>query len=235
MVDGALHVAVPVQYVYTDARWADRAFTEKELQRLGGRRMLYHFGEQVYPVKFQRRTGKSIKEQPFCSDDGKISSNVFDWTVSKAGAEAAGRRLDPASPAIRYRNLGNEKERFGALALCKLILNNEDPWVAASRREHQRTPQGRIDSATGIVKKYLTGLRLGGAELKISPESAEATAWKALSVIRRFGWGTGECCALAGTTRTERFPWRTWGGRGGGCLRTRRWVWRFFPSWRTRF
>ena len=169
LVEGALHVAVPVQYFYTEARWADRAFTEKELQRLGGRRMLYHFGDQVYPVKFQRRTGKGIKEQPFCSDDGKVNSNVFDWTVSKAGAEPAGRKLDPASPAIRYRNIGNDKERFGALALCKLILNSEDPRVAASRREHQRTPQERIDSATGIVKKYLTGLRLGGAELKISP------------------------------------------------------------------
>jgi hypothetical protein len=169
LVDRVLHVAVPVQYFYTEARWADQAFTERELQRLGGRRMLYHFGEQVYPVKFQRRTEKSIKEQPFCSDDGKVNSNVFDWTVSNAGAEPAGRRLDPASPAIRYRNVGNDKERFGALALCKLILNSEDPRVAAARREHQRTPRERIDSATGIVKKYLVGLRLGGAELKISP------------------------------------------------------------------
>jgi len=132
----------------------------------------------VYPVKFQRRTGKSIKDQPFCSDDGKINSNVFDWTVSKAGAEPAGRKLDPASPAIRYRNIGNDKERFGALALCKLILNSEDPRVAASRRERQRTPQERIDSATGIVKKYLTGLRLGGAELKISPEPRRRPAGK---------------------------------------------------------
>ena len=178
LVEGALHVAVPVQYFCTEARWADRAFTEKELQRLGGRRMLYHFGDQVYPVKFQRRTGKSIKDQPFCSDDGKINSNVFDWTVSKAGAEPAGRKLDPASPAIRYRNIGNDKERFGALALCKLILNSEDPRVAASRRERQRTPQERIDSATGIVKKYLTGLRLGGAELKISPEPRRRPAGK---------------------------------------------------------
>ncbi len=169
LVEGILHIAVPVQYFYTEARWADRAFSERDLQRLSGRRMLYHFGEQVYPVKFQRRTGKTIKEQPFCSDDGKINSNVFDWTVSKAGPAPAGRRLEPTAPAIRYRNIGNDKERFGALSLCKLVLHNEDPRVAASRREHQRTPRERIDSATGIVKKYLTGLHLGGAELKLSP------------------------------------------------------------------
>jgi hypothetical protein len=131
--------------------------------------MLYHFGQQVYPVKFQRRTGKTIKEQTFCSEDGKVNSNVFDWTVSKAGTEPGGRRLEPGSPAIRYRNIGNDKERFGALSLCKLVLHSEDPRVASSRREHQRTPRERIDAATAIVKKYLTGLRLGGAELKISP------------------------------------------------------------------
>jgi hypothetical protein len=169
VVDGVLHIAVPVQYFYTEAQWADRAFNDRELQQLGGRRMLYHFGQQVYPIKFQRRTGKTIKEQTFCSDDGKVNSNVFDWTVSKAGAEPGGRHLEPVSLAIRYRNIGNDKERFGALSLCKLILHNEDPRVASSRREHQRTPRERIDAATAIVKKYLTGLRLGGAELKISP------------------------------------------------------------------
>ncbi|MGA2658449.1 MAG: hypothetical protein ABSH34_13165 [Verrucomicrobiota bacterium] len=181
LIDGVLHVAVPVQYFYTDAKWADRAFSERDLQRLGGRRMLYHFGQQVYPVKFQRRTGKTIKEQTFCSDDGKVNSNVFDWTVSKAGAEPCGRRLEPGSAAIRYKNIGNDKERFGARSLCKLILHNEDPRVASSRREHQRTPQERIDAATAIVTKYLTGLRLGDVELKISPTARKRQG-------KRFGY-----------------------------------------------
>ena len=169
LIDGLLHVSVPVQYFYTEAQWADRALSERELQRLGGRRMLYHFGQQVYPIKFQRRTGKTIQEQTFCPEESKVIANVFDWTVERAGQAPGGRRLEPASPAIRYRNIGNDKERFGALSLCKLILHNEDPRVASSRREHQRTPRERIDAATVIVKKYLTGLSLGGAELKISP------------------------------------------------------------------
>src|SRR5205814_3840196 len=51
----------------------------------------------------------------------------------------------------------------------KMILHNEDPRVASSRREHQRTPEQRIESATAIVKRYLSGLTLAGSELKIGP------------------------------------------------------------------
>jgi hypothetical protein len=168
LVDGKLHIAVPVQYFYTDAQWADRAFSEKELQRLGGRRMLYHFGPQVYSVKFQRRTGKTIQQQTFCPEGSREIANVFDWTVKNAGQTPGGRKLEPASPAIRYKNIGNDKEKFGALSLCKLILRNEDARVASSRREYKRMPQERIDAATAIVKKYLTGLSLGDVGVKLS-------------------------------------------------------------------
>lgn len=168
-VNGRLHISVPVQYFYTDAVWADRAFNERELQRLGGRRMLYHFGRQIYPVKFQGRTGKTIREQTFVPEDSDVKANVFDWTVKKAGAEpVAGQPLEPTSPAIRYRNVGNDKPRFGALSLCKLILRNEDHRVRACRRDHQRSPQERFDNAGQIVKKYLSGLNLGGVGLRIS-------------------------------------------------------------------
>src|SRR5262249_36821590 len=106
-----------------------------------------------------------IKQQTF-PVEGRIE-NVFDWTVKKAGEAPAGRVLDPNSVAIRYKNIGNEEEKFGALSLCKLILHNEDERVASSRREHQRTPAERIETATAIVKRYLTGLTMAGVELKI--------------------------------------------------------------------
>lgn len=169
LLNGLLHVAVPVQYMYTDARWADEAFNNKELQRLGGRRMMYHYGARMFPIKFQKRTGKTISAQTFSPEGTGGTEIVFDWTVREAGHSPGGRKLDPQSPAIRYRNAGNDLERFGALALCKLILNNEDPAVAALRRDHQRTPEERIDSSIGIVKKYFAGLRLAGVELNISP------------------------------------------------------------------
>jgi hypothetical protein len=168
-VEGCLHVAVPVVYCYTDSEWADQAFDNKAIQRLAGRKMLYHFGPQIYTIKFQRRTGKTIGEQLFCTEDSKVMANVFDWTVQNAGAESGGRRLDSASAAIQYKNFGNEKERYGALSLCKLILNNDDARVASSRRDHQRTPSQRIESASGIIRTFLAGLNLSGIGLKISP------------------------------------------------------------------
>lgn len=175
-VEGKLHIAVPVIYCYSDSQWADRAFDDRTIQRLGGRKMLYHFGPQIYPVKFQRRTGKALRVQQFCLDDTNTTTNVYDWTVEKAGQAPAGRQLDPSSPAIQYRNVGNEEERYGALSLCKLMLNNDDPRVARSRREHQRNPKQRIESATGVVKTFLAGLSLSGTILKIGsvPRSAQA-------------------------------------------------------------
>ncbi len=167
-MDSRLHVAIPVLYLYSDAQWADKAISENEIQRLGGRRMLYHFGPQMFPVKFQRRTGKTIQEQTFCPEGSNVTANVFDWTVRKAGTAPGGRRLEPGSAAIRYKNIGNDLERFGSLSLCKLLLHNEDARVASSRREHQRTPQDRIESATAVVKRFLSGLRLSNVDLKIS-------------------------------------------------------------------
>jgi hypothetical protein len=175
-VEGRLHIAVPVIYCYTDSQWADTAFDNRTIQRLGGRKMLYHFGPQIYPVKFQRRTGKTLRAQQFCPEGTNTTANVFDWTVEKAGEAPAGRRLDPESPAIQYRNVGNEEERYGALSLCKLMLNNDDPRVARSRREHQRTPRERIESATGIVNTFLAGISLSGVRLNLGslPRSAPA-------------------------------------------------------------
>ncbi len=175
-VEGRLHVAVPVVYCYTDFQWADRAFDNRAIQRLGGRKMLYHFGPQIYTVKFQRRTGKTIRAQQFCPEGTNATTNVYDWTVEKAGETLGGRRLDSNSPAIQYRNPGNEEERYGALSLCKLMLNNDDPRVARSRREYQRTPKQRIESATGIVKTLLAGMSLSGVPLNFSSEPHSAPA-----------------------------------------------------------
>jgi hypothetical protein len=168
-VDGLLHVALPVIYCYTDAQWGDQAFDRLAIQKLGGRKMLYHFGPQMYPIKFQKRTGKTIRNQFFCPEETKVTTNVFDWTVQKAGNTPAGRSLNPDSEAIQYKNVGNDEERYGALSLCKLMLNNDDPRVASSRREYQRTPKQRIESATGVVKTFMGGVSLSGVELKISP------------------------------------------------------------------
>jgi hypothetical protein len=189
-IEGFLYVAVPVVYCYTDAKWADEALDDHALRRLGGRRMLYHFGRQVYPVKFQRRTGRTIEQQMFRPEGASRDANVFDWTVQKEGARPGGWLLDSKSPAIQYRNPGNDEERYGALSLCKLMLNNEDPRVASCRRDHQRTPAQRIESATGIVTHFLSGLSLAGKGLRIGTEPRVVDGKQFEYPALRFGNGT---------------------------------------------
>lgn len=167
MVQGTLHLSVPVIYCYADSRWADDAFDDREIQRLGGRKMLYHYGSQMFPIKFQRRTGKSIHDQEFIAEGSSKVAHVFDWTREKVGPRPGGRPLNPSSPAIRYKNLGNDQERFGALSLCKLMLTNDDPRVAASRRDHQRMPDDRIEASSRVVERYFAKLTLSGCALKL--------------------------------------------------------------------
>jgi hypothetical protein len=188
-VDGRLHVAVPVNYCYTDSRWADQAFDKNQFKRLGGRTMLYHYGGRLFPVKFQKRTGKTLKEQEFLPEDGTTTANVFDWTVKNAGRSPGGRELQPNSPAIRYKYPGTDQEWYGALCLCKLMLNNEDPRVASSRRDHQRTPDQRIRASVGIVKQYLSHLTLSGVEVKIdsTPRTRQGKRFKCPAI--QFGVG----------------------------------------------
>jgi hypothetical protein len=181
MVQSALHLSVPVIYCYTDSRWADEAFNDREIQRLGGRKMLYHYGPRLFPIKFQRRTGKSIQDQDFMPEGSKAVAHVLDWTVEKVGDRPGGRPLVPESPAIRYKNLGNDQERFGALSLCKLMLNNDDPRVASSRRDHQRTPKQRIEASNRVVDRYLSGITLSGVGLNIGAGPRSSSA-------KRFGY-----------------------------------------------
>ncbi len=168
LVDGLLYIALPVVYCYTDSRWADEAFSDREIRRLGGRKMLYHYGQRLFPIKFQRRTGKTIKDEIFCPEGTTTAFNVYDWTVKEAGNTCAGRSLNANAPAIRYKNLGNDAERFGSLSMCKLMLNNDDPRVASARREHQRAPDDRIAASSAIINSYLSGISLSGHVLKIS-------------------------------------------------------------------
>ncbi len=205
-VDDRLHVSVPVIYTYTDCRWADEAFDDREIRKLGGRKMLYHFGNRLFPIKFQRRTGKSIKEQDFVAEDVAGVAHVYDWTVRKVGGSPSDRLLDPDSPAIRYKNVGNEQERFGALSLCKLMLNTEDPRVASSKREHQRTPNQRIEASNGVVTRFLAGIRFGTVDLKIDPRPRRTTG-------KRFGYpsiqfGKGTILRVGDNRRNGEIPLR---------------------------
>ena len=98
--------------------------------------------------------------------------------------------LDPRSPAIQYRNPGNDEERYGALSLCKLMLSSEDARVASCRREHQRTPAQRIESATGIVEHFLSGLKLSGRRLKVGTDPRSVDGRQFDYPAMRFGNGT---------------------------------------------
>lgn len=189
MVQGTIHLSVPVVYCYADSRWADEAFDERTIRSLGGRKMLYHYGSRLFPIKFQRRTGKSIREQGFIAAGSNKVAHVYDWTRAKVGTSPGGRPLVPESPAIQYKNLGNDQERYGALSLCKLMLTNDDPRVAMSRREHQRLPDERIAASTRVVDRYLSNLTLSGNAVKIGRNPRSSAPKRFLYPAIQFGNG----------------------------------------------
>ncbi len=61
------------------------------------------------------------------------------------------------------------------------MLNTEDPRVASSKREHQRTPNQRIEASNGVVTRFLAGIRFGTVDLKIDPRPRRTTG-------KRFGY-----------------------------------------------
>src|SRR5207253_954665 len=129
--EGGLHLSLWLAYKYCDNAWLLDRFSEAEIRGLKMRHTLYLFGDRWFPIQLLGLTGKSIAEQRFVPDNGAPATNVYDYTLAKAGQNPAAwvRSLDTKSPAIWFQYPGNEKKRYGAAALCKLLLTTETPAV----------------------------------------------------------------------------------------------------------
>jgi hypothetical protein len=168
--EGKLFLAVD-----TTVRYVDRAFLPERLgqdspQRYLRRYCLYHFGHQWYLVQLWGDPGQSIAEQWFAMEGKTELQNVFVYTQEhwQPNPPPWVRHLDPDSPAIVYRYPGSEKERYGALSLCKLAFSTEDLETTSLHRRSIQDPVTRFTQIVGSVERHFQQARLGDHLIQVS-------------------------------------------------------------------
>ncbi len=169
-LDRNIYVAVRLCYKYVDRKWlTDRCPIEK-INDYKMRHALYHFGHKFFPVQLLGITGKSISEQKFKPENIDSITTVFEYTKKEAGTNPPQwiLTLNPSSPAINYRYPGNEKKRYGAATLCKLILPTDDPNTSHLHPLSIKPPHKRLSLSQDIVKLYLNKGNFNGAPIKVS-------------------------------------------------------------------
>ncbi len=108
-------------------------------------------------------------DQEFKPDHEDARITVLKYTHREVGDKHPWTRsMRPESPAIAYRYPGNEKRRFGAAALCKLLLPTNDPRVSQVHGISMRHPDARFRSAAQLIEKHFSQVALDGIPVKIS-------------------------------------------------------------------
>lgn len=186
--DGRLFISVDMTVRFVDRLWLSERM-HGDLSGYRGRSCLYHFGHQWYIVQMQNLTGASIAEQLFVPGDGAPAIDVYSYTMRRWRADMPPhvRDLDSQSPAILYRYPGNERQSYGALALCKHLYSTTD---AAAQGMHHRAilaPNERFTRIARVVKSHFQGARLADQPLAICTEPLEITPRLFPVPLQRFG------------------------------------------------
>ena len=172
--EGELCLWVKLTHRYVESAWLPDAHDEGEIrQDLQMRYALYHYGNRWYPVQLMGPTGKSIAEQRFMPEGAAQPISVFDYTIGQVGGRNAPawiESLDPSSAAITYRSPGNEKKRYGAASLCKLMLQTEDPRVGGLHRLSILDPDRRFAEMKKVMESFFQNCSYENSAVRVSTE-----------------------------------------------------------------
>lgn len=186
--DGRLFLAVDTRNRYIDRLWLPNRLandgTEPRDHFL--RHCLYHFGHQWYVAPLLRPTGLSVAEQEFVVEETGAIAPVLTYTRLTAGT-AGLLDLGPASPAVMYRYPGNQKERHGALALCKLTYRTAEMEAANLHRRSALEPARRVEHITDVVRRHFQQARLGGQPIRVAATPLEVERRVFSVPAQRFG------------------------------------------------
>src|SRR5262249_3280013 len=75
----------------------------------------------------------------------------------------------PTSPAVQYRYPGKDGRFYGAAALCKLLLKNNEPGVRTAHRLSIVEPEARFTLMRELVEKYFLTLNSSGRPVSVQP------------------------------------------------------------------
>ena len=172
--EGQLCLWVKLTHRYVESAWLPDAHGEAEIrQDLQMRYALYHYGNRWYPVQLMGPTGKSIAEQRFMPEGAAQPISVYDYTMDQVGGRNAPswiESLDPNSAAITYRSPGNEKKRYGASSLCKLMLATEDPRVGSLHRLSILDPDRRFAEMKRVMESFFQSCSFEDSAVRVSTE-----------------------------------------------------------------
>jgi hypothetical protein len=189
--EGRLFLAVDSVVRYVDRLWLSERLQGDHAYRYLHRHCLYHFGHQWYVVQLLGLTGLSIAEQRFVPEGATQPVDVFTHTRERWQESPPPwvSQLDPASPAILYRYPGNERERYGALALCKLTLSSADAQAAGLHRQTTWEPAPRLQYLCAVVARYFQRAQLGGQPIDVATTPLEIERRVFAVPPLRFGQG----------------------------------------------
>jgi hypothetical protein len=175
MEDGRIYIAVDMAYRYIERAWFLERSADLELRDFLRRHFLYHFGHQWYTVQFWGITGRSISDQSFMPDGFDVPVDVYTYTKNqdRDAPPLWLQNLDPESPAIIYRYPGNELERYGALALCKLSLPPYDPQARKLHHLSILPPKQRLKEINRIIEQHFQSAKLGNTRIRVSKSPLE--------------------------------------------------------------
>ena len=189
--DGRLFLAVDTRNRYIDRLWLPERLANdgKEPRDHFLRHCLYHFGHQWYIVQLLRPTGLSVAEQDFVVEDTGEIAQVLTYTRQKCGPNPPAwvRDLDPASPAVMYRYPGNQKERHGALALCKLTYRTAEAEAANLHRRSALEPAQRMEHIAQVVRRHFQHTQLDGQPIRVAATPLEVERRVFSVPAQRFG------------------------------------------------
>ena len=172
IIDRRPCIWLKLTHKYVESDWLPDAYDVNEVQqKLRMKHALYHYGHSWFPIQLLGPSGKSIADQRFVPDGETESISVYDWTIRAVGGPKAApwiESLDPSSPAIKYQYPGNQKKRFGAAALCKLMRATDDPRVAGLHRKSIVTPDVLLPECSRIIQEHLSKVDFNGHRLNVS-------------------------------------------------------------------
>jgi hypothetical protein len=188
-IECKLYLAVWLSYKYVDHCWLLERYDETELRSLNMRHLLYHYGHRWFSVQFLGLVGKSIRDAKFVPEGAQTATDVYDFTIQAVGSNGPTwiESLDPDSPAIAYQYPGNKKRRFGAAALCKLMLPTEDSKVKSLHRVSIKPPEDRFDLTSSLVGRYFSGAWLGNVPIHVSQHALSVRSMVFDVPPQRFG------------------------------------------------
>jgi hypothetical protein len=210
-IAGAVYLGLRIAHKYVDSAWfVDRCRSE-EFDTYRMRRFLYFFGNRWFPIQLLGRTGDSIRNAKFQAEPGGPIRNVHEYTAEKAGSNAPNwiRTLDPASPAIQYRYPGKDGRFYGAAALCKLMLKNQEQGVRTAHRLSIMEPEERFALMRELVEEYFPETHFGGR--RVTVRAAALRVEPRVFTVPSQVFGRNKCLSVASPQQTGEIQLRDLG------------------------